>query len=180
VVLVVTVEEPATGVVGVELERPGLTGADGERVHHDAVADEKRPWRYIEWHISLPLSRTPGGFDTGGPPRAAMTDTDGPFDVRLRVGEVLDAGPFPEAEKPELAKLTVDVGEETLRSAAQTGYNYDAEELVGRQVLCATNLGAVRIAGFESEALTVGVPDADGHPVLVAPDVDVPLGGTLY
>jgi tRNA-binding protein len=109
-----------------------------------------------------------------------MTDTDGPFDVRLRVGEVLDAEPFPEAEKPELAKLTVDVGEETLRSAAQTGYNYDPEELVGRQVLCATNLGTVRIAGFESEALTVGVPDADGHPVLVAPDVDVPLGGSLY
>ncbi len=43
-----------------------------------------------------------------------------------------------------------------------------------------TNLRSVRIAGFKSEVLTVGVPDEDGHPVLVGPDQDVPLGGTLY
>jgi tRNA-binding protein len=47
-------------------------------------------------------------------------------------------------------------------------------------VLCATNLGSVRIAGFKSEVLTVGVPDEEGNPVLVSPDEDVPLGGELY
>jgi len=47
-------------------------------------------------------------------------------------------------------------------------------------VLCATNLGTVNIAGYESEVLTVGVPDEDDHPVLVAPDEGVPLGGELY
>jgi tRNA-binding protein len=47
-------------------------------------------------------------------------------------------------------------------------------------VLCATNLGSVRIAGFRSEALTVGVPGEDGQPVLVVPDESVPVGGTLY
>ncbi len=107
-----------------------------------------------------------------------MTET--PLDTTVRVGEVLSAEPFPEARKPELFKLRVDLGEETVRSAAQLGYNHDHETLVGRQVLCATDLGTVNIAGFESEALTLGVPDADGHPVLVAPDADVPLGGTLY
>lgn len=109
-----------------------------------------------------------------------MSDTDSPFDVRLQVGEVIRAKPFPEANKPELAKLWIDIGTEELQSAAQTGYNYEPDDLVGRQVLCATNLGTVRIAGFKSEALTVGVPDEDGHPVLVAPDVAVPSGGTLY
>ena len=106
--------------------------------------------------------------------------SEGPFDVELQVGEVVDAEAFPETNKPEMAKLWVDVGDETLRSAAQTGYNYEPAELVGRQVLCATNLGFVRIAGFKSEALTVGVPDDEGNPVLVAPDEDVPLGGSLY
>lgn len=106
--------------------------------------------------------------------------TESPFDVRLQVGEVVAAESFEEARKPELAKLTVDVGDRTLQSAAQTGYNYEPSDLVGRQVLCATNLGTVTIAGYESQALTVGVPDEDGHPVLVGPDDDVPLGGELY
>jgi tRNA-binding protein len=105
---------------------------------------------------------------------------ESPFDVTFQVGEVVAAEPFDEARKPELAKLQVDLGDETVQSAAQTGYNYDPEDLVGRQVLCATNLGTVPIAGYESEALTVGVPDEDGHPVLVGPDEDVPLGGELY
>jgi tRNA-binding protein len=43
-----------------------------------------------------------------------------------------------------------------------------------------TDLGSVRIAGFESEALTVGVPGDDRNPRLVIPDEDVPLGGELY
>jgi tRNA-binding protein len=105
---------------------------------------------------------------------------ESPFDVTIKVGEVLDAEPFPEANKPELVKLWIDLGGEERQSAAQLGYNHDPDALVGRQVLCVTDLGTVPIAGFESEALTVGVPDADGNPVLVVPDEDVPLGGDLY
>ena len=103
------------------------------------------------------------------------------FDTTFAVGEVVDAAAFPEARKPELAKLEIDLGDDdTVQSAAQTGYNYDPEDLVGRQVLCATDLGTVNIAGYESQVLTVGVPDDDGNPVLVGPDDDVPLGGELY
>jgi len=103
-----------------------------------------------------------------------------PFDVTIRVAEVTDAEPFPEAEKPELIKLWLDIGTESLQSAAQLGYHHDAADLVGEQVLCATDLGTVRIAGFKSEALTVGVPGDDGNPVLVTPEETVPLGGELY
>lgn len=105
---------------------------------------------------------------------------DSPFDVTIQVAEVTRAEPFPEAEKPELVKLWLDLGDENRQSAAQLGYHHDVEALEGRQVLCATDLGSVRIAGFESEVLTVGVPGEDGHPVLVVPDEPVPLGGTLY
>ncbi|WP_276302358.1 tRNA-binding protein [Halorussus lipolyticus] len=102
------------------------------------------------------------------------------FETTFRVGEVLEAEDFPETNKPEMAKLQIDLGDEEVQSVAQTGYNYDPADLVGRQVLCATNLGSVRIAGYKSEVLTVGVPDDEGHPVLVGPDEDVPLGGELY
>jgi tRNA-binding protein len=103
-----------------------------------------------------------------------------PFETTFRVAEIVDAEPFTEARKPELVKLQLDLGDERRRSAAGLGYNHDVEALPGRQVLAATGLGTVTIAGFESEALVVGVPDEDGNPVLVAPDEDVPLGGELY
>ncbi len=106
--------------------------------------------------------------------------SDGPFEATIRVAEIEDAEAFSEANKPEMVKLRLDLGDESLQSAAQLGYHHDVDELVGRQVLCATNLGPVHIAGFESEALTVGVPGDDGNPVLVGPDEPVPLGGTLY
>ena len=105
---------------------------------------------------------------------------NGVFDVELKVGTVEKAQEFTEAEKPEMAKLWIEIGDETFQSAAQTGYNYRPEKLEGRQVLCATDLGEVRIAGFKSEVLTVGVPDEDGNPVLVRPDREVPEGGELY
>lgn len=107
--------------------------------------------------------------------------SDGPFDTTFRVGEITDAEPFPEAETDQLVKLWIDLGdEEEVQSAAQLGYNYDPADLPGRQVLCATNLGTMPVGEFTSEVLTVGVPDADGNPVLVAPDEPVPLGGELY
>ncbi|QKQ98214.1 tRNA-binding protein [Candidatus Nanohaloarchaea archaeon] len=102
------------------------------------------------------------------------------FDTDFKVGTVEKAEDFSEAEKPEMAKLWIDLGDEKVQSAAQTGYNYGPEDLEGRQVICATNLGNVRIAGFKSEVLTVGVPDSDGNPVLVGPDSKVPEGGNLY
>ena len=106
--------------------------------------------------------------------------TESLFETEFRVGTVTDAEPFPETRKPEMVKLWVDLGDESVQSAAQLGYHHDVDALVGRQVLCATNLGTVNIAGFESEALTVGVPGDDGNPVLVVPDGEVPDGGRLY
>lgn len=105
---------------------------------------------------------------------------ESPFEADVRVGEVRRAEAFPETNKPEMVKLWIDLGDEDVQSAAQLGYHHDPDALPGRQVLCATNLGSVRIAGFRSEALTVGVPGDDGNPVLVTPDEAVPLGGQLY
>jgi tRNA-binding protein len=107
---------------------------------------------------------------------------DSPFDVTIQVGCVRRAEPFSEARKPKLCKLWIDLGARTVQSAAQLLYHYAPEELVDRQVLCATSLGSVTIAGFTSEVLVVGVPGEDRHPVLVQPDPDkaVPLGGALY
>jgi tRNA-binding protein len=105
---------------------------------------------------------------------------ESPLEATVRVAEVTDAKPFPEANKPKMVKLWLNLGEESRRSAAQLGYHHDTADLVGQQVLCVTDLGSIRIAGFKSEVLTLGVPGDDGNPVLVIPDESVPLGGELY
>ncbi|MFW5919688.1 MAG: tRNA-binding protein [Halanaeroarchaeum sp.] len=100
-------------------------------------------------------------------------------DVEMRVGEIIAAEPFPEARK-DLYRLTVDFGEERLRSAAGLTDNYDPADLEGRQVLAVVNLGSVTIAGFESECLVVGVDDADGNVVHLRPEREVPNGRRVY
>lgn len=103
-----------------------------------------------------------------------------PLDNEIKVGTVKKAEEFPEAGKPKLFQLWIDIDGEEFQSAAQLGYNHEVEGVEGSQVLCVTDLGSVRIAGFKSEVLTVGVPDSDGNPVLVQPSKNVPDGGKLY
>lgn len=98
----------------------------------------------------------------------------------IRVGTVEKAEIFDEANKPEMFKLWIDLGDEHVQSAAQLGYNHEPGQVEGSQVLCVTDLGEVRIAGFKSEVLTVGVPDDEDNPVLIRPDENVPEGGQLY
>lgn len=105
---------------------------------------------------------------------------DNPLDNEIVVGKIIKAEEFEESRKPEMFKLWIDIGEEEVQSAAQLGYNHTIEEVEGLQVLCVTDLGEVRIAGFKSEVLTVGVPGDKGNPVLVTPEKDVPKGGKLY
>jgi tRNA-binding protein len=101
--------------------------------------------------------------------------------VDIRAGRIVQADPFPEARKPAY-KLTIDFGPEigVKRSSAQLTALYRREELIGRLVLAVVNFPPRQIGPFMSEVLTLGVPDAHGHVVLVRPDADVPLGGKLF
>ena len=98
----------------------------------------------------------------------------------LRVGRVTAAEPLAGAKKPAY-KLTIDLGPLGVRgSSAQLTRLYRPEELIGRSVIAAVNLGARRIAGFASEVLVLGVPDAHGRVVLLSTERDVPLGGRVF
>lgn len=84
------------------------------------------------------------------------------FAVDLRAGRVIGVEEFPEARKPAY-KIAVDFGPDvgTLHTSAQVT-NYGREELEGRMVAGAINLGTKRIAGFTSEFLILGTIDPDG------------------
>ena len=109
-----------------------------------------------------------------------MTGTEAFGVLELRVGRILRAEPNERARKPSY-RLWIDVGPEgERRSSAQSAALYSTDELVGRLVIAAMNLGTRNIAGFESEVLVLGLPDAEGRVVLLSAERDVPLGGRVY
>ncbi len=99
--------------------------------------------------------------------------------VGLRAGTIRRVEPFPEARRPAF-KLWIDFGSfGTRQSSAQLTALYSADALLGRQVICATGLGAKRIAGFRSEVLVTGFARADGAIVLAGLDHPVEDGSPL-
>lgn len=100
----------------------------------------------------------------------------------IRVGKVLEVADFPEAKKPAY-KLKIDFGPEIgiKNSSVQIVALYTKEELVGKLVLGVVNFPPRKIGPFESEVLTLGVPDREGKVILITPDMnDVVIGGKLF
>ena len=95
-------------------------------------------------------------------PRKEPVGSDAYFALDLRTGRVVDVEPFPEARKPAW-KLKVDFGPVVgvLQTSAQIT-NYREDELRGRMVVGAINLGTKKIAGFTSEFLILGALYPDG------------------
>ena len=99
----------------------------------------------------------------------------------IRVGTIVAAEPFPQARKPAY-RLQIDFGAEigVRRSSAQITTHYQAEALVGRQVMAVVNFPPRQIGPFISEVLTLGVPDDAGAVVLLRPDLAVANGARMF
>jgi tRNA-binding protein len=98
----------------------------------------------------------------------------------LRLGRIIRAEPNERARRPSY-KLWIDfgpLGQKT--SNAQLRALYRVEDLVGRLIVAAMNLGARNIAGFMSEVLVLGVPDSAGDVVLLSVERDAPLGAKVF
>ena len=111
----------------------------------------------------------------------SMATIDDFLALDIRVGRIVAVEDFPEARKPAW-KLTIDFGPVIglKRSSAQITVHYAREALLGREVMAVVNFPPRQIGPFLSEVLTLGVPDAEGHVVLLQPEREVPLGGRMY
>ena len=90
--------------------------------------------------------------------------------VDIRVGTVISVKKNEKARKPSLV-VKVDFGKEIgiKQSSAQITHYYNAEGLVGKQVIGVCNFPTKNIAGVVSEVLVLGAIERDGKVVLVHP-----------
>lgn len=100
--------------------------------------------------------------------------------VDIRAGIVVRAEPYPEARKPAI-KLWIDFGDiiGEKKSSAQITAHYAPAQLVGKQVMAVVNFPPRQIGKFMSEVLVLGLPDAAGEIVLIAPDQTAPNGARM-
>jgi tRNA-binding protein len=101
--------------------------------------------------------------------------------VDVRVGRIIEVHDFPEARKPAF-KLRIDFGMPigVRKSSAQLTKYYSKGDLMNRLVVAVVNFLPKQIGPFQSEVLTLGVPDAEGDVVLLTPEREVPIGGRMF
>lgn len=100
--------------------------------------------------------------------------------VELRIGQIIQAEPFPEARKPAY-KILVDFGQDigVKKSSAQLTDLYKPDELNGKLVVAVVNFPKKQIGPLMSECLITGFHNERGEVSLCVPDKPVPLGTKL-
>ncbi len=98
--------------------------------------------------------------------------------VKLRVGKVLEAHDHPNADK--LIVLKVDLGDEQRQLCAGLRGHYQADTLVGRNIVVVTNLAPRMMRGVESNGMLLAASTADhSRVILLTTEADIPPGSPV-
>lgn len=90
--------------------------------------------------------------------------------VEMRVATVLEAKVFERAKQPAYI-LLLDFGPfGTKKSSAQLTNSYEAQELIGKQVVAVVNFPPKQIANMMSECLVLGALGQDNEVSLITPE----------
>ncbi|WP_426453349.1 methionine--tRNA ligase [Paenibacillus sp. S-38] len=81
------------------------------------------------------------------------------FKVELRVAQVIAAEPVKKADK--LLKLQLDLGDEQRQVVSGIAKFYTPEQMVGRKVICVTNLKPVKLRGELSQGMILAASKGD-------------------
>ena len=93
--------------------------------------------------------------------------------IELKVAKIITAEEIPGAEK--LLKLQIDLGGEKRQIVAGIKKAYNANDLLGKEIVVIANLEPRMVMGIESQGMLLAAADDNG-PVLLRPDRDVPPG----
>ncbi len=96
--------------------------------------------------------------------------------IELRVAKVIACEPVPKADK--LLKLQLDLGFETRQVLSGIAKHYKPEELVGRKVICVTNLKPVKLRGELSQGMILAASEGD-QLTLTTVSEEIPVGAIV-
>ncbi|MEC0371956.1 methionine--tRNA ligase [Paenibacillus chibensis] len=96
--------------------------------------------------------------------------------VELRVAQVISAEPVKKADK--LLKLQLDLGFEQRQVVSGIAKFYTPEDLVGRKVICVTNLKPVKLRGELSQGMILAASQGDQLTLATVPD-SMPNGAVV-
>ena len=95
-------------------------------------------------------------------------ETEKTFPLNLKVAQILQAEPHPEAEK--LVVLQIDLGTEKRQIVAGIRKHYPVEELVGKKIVVVTNLKPAKLRGKESIGMLLAASDEESLSLLELKD----------
>ena len=95
----------------------------------------------------------------------------------LRVAEIVHAEKMRNADK--LLKLQVDLGHTKRQIISGIAKYYEPSELVGKKVICVTNLKPVKLRGELSEGMILSGEGPDGSLSLATTDASLPNGSVV-
>ncbi|WP_010274096.1 methionine--tRNA ligase [Paenibacillus senegalensis] len=96
--------------------------------------------------------------------------------VELRVAQVLACEPVQKADK--LLKLQLDLGYEQRQVVSGIAKYYTPDQLVGRKVICVTNLKPVKLRGELSQGMILAASEGDQLTLATVPQ-DMPNGALV-
>ncbi|CAM3962747.1 methionine--tRNA ligase [Paenibacillus alkaliterrae] len=96
--------------------------------------------------------------------------------VELRVAQVIAAEPVPKADK--LLKLQLDLGYEQRQVVSGIAKFYTPEQMVGRKVICVTNLKPVKLRGEWSKGMILAASHGEQLTLAAVPE-DMPNGAVV-
>ncbi|RKQ33016.1 methionine--tRNA ligase [Oceanobacillus halophilus] len=95
----------------------------------------------------------------------------------MRVGEVMEAQKVKKADK--LLKIQLDLGSEKRQIVSGIAKYYTPEELVGKKVICVTNLKPVKLRGEMSQGMILSGEDEEGNLSLATVESSLPNGSIV-
>lgn len=97
--------------------------------------------------------------------------------VDMRVAEIIQAEKVRKTDK--LMKMQLDTGTDKRQVISGIAQYYTAEELVGKKVICVTNLKPVKLRGEMSEGMILCGEDETGKLVLASVEQSLPNGSVV-
>ncbi len=124
------------------------------------------------------MSDQPCNEQNSQPEEPSYITIDDFVKIELQVAKVLEATPHPNADK--LMLLKVDLGNETRQLCAGIRGYYEAEQLVGKNIVVVANLAPRKMRGEMSQGMLLAGSTPDrSDVVLLTTDRNLPPGSRI-